>query len=437
MSYNVQTNRIAAGRTGVSGIALLLGLGLCFAGVAAQESPSVPPVPVEEVVGPPPDHMSETLRKEINNIVVIATRGPAEGEVVGTYEKGTAGLIDGAAGGTRIGRIVKEVGPVPVVIPIPILVIPGAIFGGLSGAAKREIQEFRDALTEELIAAETDSLTDDGLALDVFWGLRKLPNLNSKIIAPTAEVPADTDALLYVVFRGVEIDVQGKEAIITTSAEAKVRGNTNGRDVFSTVVYYQDRDTLRDWTDNNNALWREYVNYARHFLGREISAEVFDRIKLPYTFAVAKTDTASRNRKDAHQLVSKTLRPTLAWDLQVSGNDAYGAWTHALTEAEIFYDLEIYDNHRLIYFEEQLPDPRHTLNMDLEQCGVYRWSVRPSYHVDGDVRYGEWARFPDANDEAPKISGVVSATGIHGRDASAAPAYIQNFASLDIKCGRR
>jgi hypothetical protein len=68
--------------------------------------------------------------------------------------------------------------------------------------------------------------------------------------------------------------------------------------------------------------------------------------------------------------------------------------------------------------------------MELEPCKTYHWSVRPSYHVRDDIRFGEWMRF-DSDTDSPTRKGIV------GRNASDAPAYIQDYALLEIKCGRR
>jgi hypothetical protein len=52
--------------------------------------------------------------------------------------------------------------------------------------------------------------------------------------------------------------------------------------------------------------------------------------------------------------------------------------------------------------------------------------VRPSFRINGAQRYGEWMRSdPD------------SANGNDGKAASFAPAYIYDFASLQIQCGNR
>ena len=84
-----------------------------------------------------------------------------------------------------------------------------------------------------------------------------------------------------------------------------------------------------------------------------------------------------------------------------------------------------YDMHRLVYSAKHVPDPRHTVAVELEKCKTYRWTVRPSYRVGSDTRFGEWMRFK---------TDTVTDNGNVGRKASEAPAYIQDFASLNIKC---
>jgi hypothetical protein len=377
-------------------------------------------------------HMSEVLRSSIERLVVIAGASPADQEITGSYEKETAGLVGGIDDGTRAATVSKDIGGVPINIPIPILTVPAAIIGGISGATKREIQELRDAMTEDLARAADQPLTNDGLATDVYFSLLNVPDLDTKLFASTTPIPNDTDAILYVSVNEVTIDVQGKEAILTTSATVTLRRLSDGKGLYEREIQYQDRDTLDNWTENESALWRDYANFARHYLGREISAEVFDRIKLRHELRPKESDTVSRVKKNEWQGVSKSTTPTLAWELNLLGGDTYGAWINEVDESKIFYDVEIYDLHQLVYAESKIPDPFHTLAFEIETCGMYRWSVRPSYHVDGDIKFGEWMRF-----NADNGSDSDAGKGSVGRKASEAPAYIQDFALLEIKCGRR
>ncbi len=377
-------------------------------------------------------HMSEALRSNVKKVVVLPGPSPADQAITGTYEKETPGLIGGIDAGRRAGTITKEIGGVNVNVPFPILTIPGAIVGGISGKTKRDIQEFRDALTEDLAKAANQPLTNDGLALDVYRGLRSVPGLDSKLLAPTTPIPNDTDAILYVNVKDVKIDVQGEEAILTTSAAMTLRRLSDGTDLYERVVQYQDRDTLSNWTENENALWHDYANFARHYLGREISAEVFDRIELRHELRPKESDTVARVKKNEWQGVSRSTSPTLAWELTLLGGDSYGSWANAIDESDIYYDVEIYDMHRLVYAEKQVEDPIHTLEIGIDACKTYRWSVRPSYHLGTDIKFGEWMRFKsDADTDTDTGKGSV------GKKASEAPAYIQDFALLEIKCGRR
>ena len=379
----------------------------------------------------PHTHMSEALRSSVKKVVVIAGESPARQSITGSYEKETAGLIGGADAGSRIGTISKEIGGAPVSFGVPILTIPGAIFGGLSGAAKREIQEFRDALTEDLVQAANQPLTNDGLASDVYFGLRNVPGLDTKLFAPTTPIPNDTDAILYVSVNDVTIDVQGKEAILTTSAGVTLRRLNDGKILYERVIQYQDRDALGNWTKNENALWHDYANFARHYLGREISAEVFDRIELRHELRPKESDTVARVKKNEWQGVSRSTSPTLAWELTLLGGDSYGSWASAIDESDIYYDVEIYDMHTLVYAENQVQNPLHTLVFEIDACKTYRWSVRPSYHVGSDIKFGEWMRFNSDTD-----TDADTGKGITGKKASEAPAYLQDFASLKIECGR-
>lgn len=379
-----------------------------------------------------PSHMSEGLRASIDKVIIIAGAVPARQDVTGSYEKPTPGLVGGMDKGWEKGTIRKDIGGVPVTFPIPVLQAAGAIFGGISGMTQREIQEFRDALTEDLANAADHPLSADALAQGVYFALQKLPNLEKRVFAATTPVPEDTDAVLYVNVNRLTIVVDGSDAVLTTSAVATLRRLADGWDLFTTQTVYQDRDTLENWTENDNALWRAYANYARHYLSREISAEVFDRVELNHELRPKETDTIDRVKRNDWQGITRSTTPTLAWELTLLGGNTYGAWADSIDESDIYYDVEIYDDRSLVYTESQVPDPSHTLLYELEPCKTFRWSVRPSYRVGNDVKYGEWMRArPETNSTAKNGNGNI------GRQASLAPAYTQDFAELEVKCGRR
>jgi hypothetical protein len=420
--------------TGKSAVLYLGALAIsCLGWTARAQTGSEPQTTIPQIIPVEKGaYMSEALRSSVHKTVVIAGESPPSDEISGTYEQETAGLIGGMNEGSRLGTVSQEIGGVNVNFPIPILTIPGAIFGGLSGATKREIQEFRDTLTDELANAESKPLTNDGLALDVYREIGKVPGLQAKLFARTTPIPTDTDAVLFVSFHDVGINVEGSDAVLTVGAKATLRRASDGNKLYETIVRYRDRDTLSNWTENDNALWRDYANFAAHYLSREVSAVVFDRVELAHVLRPQKTKTAVPDRKNERQVVSKSPSPTLAWELTLDAENPTFPWAGTIDESGIFYDVEIYTNQRLVYVERQIPEPTHTVAIELEACQTYSWSVRPSYHVDNEVRYGEWMRLkPETEEEA--VAGI----GISGRSASTAPAYIQDFPLLKIKCGRR
>lgn len=416
----------------VSPLTLVAMLSLVAGFPALGQAPESPAPAVQAITVSPHAYLPESVRTSIRKAVIIGRESPPQEEISGSYRKETPGLVGGMNEGSRLGTVSQEIGGVNINFPVPILTIPGAIFGGLSGAAQREMQAFRDGLTKELSAAENTPLTNEGLALDVYQELGRLSSPETKLFAPSVPIPDDTDAILFVSFEDVGIDVDGDAAVLAVSAKATVRDPDDGLKIYDTVIAYEDRDTLKNWTANGNALWKDYANFAAHYLAREITAVLFARVEPAHRLQPIESRTVSRVKKNAWHGISKSTTPTLAWQLLAHADGASPAIVGA-GEADIYYDVEVYDNHRLVYSQRQVPDPEHTLSYEIDACKTYRWSVRPSYRIDGVVRYGEWMRFrrePGAGEEAATPAG----NGNVGRKASEAPAYIQDFAQLQIKC---
>jgi len=370
--------------------------------------------------------MEEADRSSVSKIVLLPATAPAGGAVTGSYGKETLGLIDGMDQGRDFGTINQDIAGIPINFPIRILTVPGAILGGLIGASTRELQDYRDALAAKLIEASRTTLSNDALATDVFWRLREVPSLKPKIFALTTPIPADTEAILYVSFSDSTIDVQKDEAILTMSASATLRRVSDGAELYNNQVHYQDRDTLKNWTANDTVAARDFANYARHYLGREISAELYERAEIQEELRPRESNDVSNVKKNQWQGVSKSRTPTLAWELGLKDDDSQTGWAKGISKADIAYDVEIYDKHQIVYAAKKITESQFTLDFELEACKTYRWSVRASYRIGNDVRYGDWMR----SDPDP-------ANGNDGKAAAEAAAYIYDFASLEIKCGRR
>lgn len=407
---------------------------------------------VEKGLGPL--HMPEELREPVEKVIVVSGRRVADQEVDGSYGRATPGLVGGMDRGSRMGTISKEVGGVPIYFPIPGTQLPGAILGGIIGLSQREIQEFRDQLTEQLVNSESPPLRSDGLALDAFWEIRRQePHLESHLFSTNLEIPEDADAVVHTDFDDLAIEIDGREAVITTSVIAKVQFPGDDRKVYETRISYRDRDELGNWTANDNALWLSYQNFARHYLGRAVGEDLFNRIAVDHELLPAASgDTTFRGERAQH-LATNALTPTLAWTLEPG--EAQGAIADVVETASVAWDIEIFDDRQLVYDAKDLPEPRHRLGYPLEPCATYRWSVRPVYRADDRVRFGEWMRFDhepqqsnrgkrrekSPEDKASEAREALRARldfgkGIMGRSASTAQAYVQDFATLEVGCSR-
>jgi hypothetical protein len=398
--------------------AVAIAHGSVFAADAAQQ--------LSSVVQQSANFMPEEHRISTRKVVVLPGAAPATGAVTGSYQKETLGLIDGIDEGRGFGTINKDIAGIPISFPIRVLTVPGAIISGLIGASQREIQDYRDAMTENLKEASKTTLSNDALATDVFWRLHGAPSIDAKVFALTTPIPQETEALLYVSFSDFTIDVQKDDAVMSMSASATLRRISDGVELYANQVHYQDMDSLKNWIENDSAAWKNFANYARHYLGRELAAEIIERAHVQSELLPQKSKTVDLVKKNAWQGVSTSTSPTLAWKHALASDDSQVGWATSISGADVAYELEIYDRQQLVYAARKLEEAQFTLDIELEACKTYRWSVRPSYSLGGDIRYGEWMR-----------SNPDPANGNIGQAAAEAAAYIYDFASLEIKCGRR
>jgi hypothetical protein len=356
--------------------------------------------------------------------VVLPGATLASSTISGSYEEPS---LDGGGGGVSVGggpRVVRDIYGIPVGMSFPIFSIST---GGSrnSNGVSRKVQERRDALTKLLLDASSASpLSNDALATDVFWRLRDDPALDPKIFATNIPIPEDTDAILYVRYSDSIIDVQGDTAFLSTSAMAVMSRKSDGTNVYEHMVHYRDRDKLENWTKNNNEAWYDFSAYSRHYLAREIAAELYERVNVQSELRPKETATVVPLKNEEWKAVSKTTTPTFAWTINLDGDESQPEWVRNMDASDLAFEFEIYDKHRIVYGAKNIKDTQLTIDQELEACKTYRWSVRPSFRINGVQRYGEWMRWdPD------------SPNGNDGKAASVASAYIYDFASLEIKCG--
>ena len=370
-----------------------------------------------------PKYLAETVRGKIDDLAVVPGTDAADKNLAGTYDEDTLGASGGMAVGTQAGTPSVDVGPVTVSTSVPQLTLPGAVLGSLYGHTERKMQEFRDALAEDLAATSSQPLNSERLARHVYQDLQDLPVPDTRLFAATTPVPEGIDAVLHVNINDVVIDVRDGDAILKTTTEISLRRQSDGERLYRRWIYYQDQDSLSNWTKNDNALWRDYANFASHYLGRAISSAVFAGTDLEHELAPAESKSVSLQRRDKWQATSKSIAPTLAWDFNLPDETSIDA-------SNVYFDVEIYDNQRLVYEQQRIAQTELRIARNLEPCKTYRWSVRPAYQTSDSIRYGDWM-------QAPTAAAATTVNGIEGRKASTAPAYIQDFATLKIHCRAR
>jgi hypothetical protein len=261
------------------------------------------------------------------------------------------------------------------------------------------------------------------LATDVFWGLKDINGIDPKLVSVTAGIPPDTDAILYINLDEVTLNIQKDEAIISTVATARLQNKADGTTLFRTTASYSDRDQLKNWTGNDYVLWREYRQFARHYLARELIDELYARITVGHSMEPVYGDTIKPDKKDPWHGETRSVSPTLRWAVELTDGVEI-----QYDKAAVLWEVEIYDTRQPIYRAQRVPNTQFQLDIPLEPCKTYYWSVRPTYTSDGRTNYGAWMR---------KGTETAQGNGNVGRAISEAHAYIQDFASFEVDCRAR
>ena len=390
-------------------ISTLLAVSMAFA-VSAQTNPGL------EVQEP----MSDELRSEFGFLVVRPGIAVPKEYLTGTYNKDSLTMAEGAAKGGGIGTVSKDIGGIPINFPIPIIGQIGQIVGGIVGAQQEAVQGFRDRLARDLAEAGGKPMSSESLADDVFWLVRNQPALKTRLLLPDQEVPADFEAILFVNVDSIQISVKDDDAVIMTAATATLMRASDGVHVFDQQFVYEDRDTLKNWTKNDDAAWHSYAAFARHYLAREIVARLYERVDAWAALAPTKSDDIKPIKRNLWAGTTKVAMPELNWTSEILDG--------SVQAAAVTYEIEIYDPLQMVYADRGLQATSYRVPIELEGCKSYRWTVRPVYRAGNELRYGEWMRADDG--KQTKQGGI-------GPQASVATAYLYDLPSFEVSCGRR
>ena len=281
----------------------------------------------------------------------------------------------------------------PIILPLAV------IFAAASVKVQQQIQEFRDELTEDLAEDIERPSPNIELASVLHTNMHRVPQVDSILLAAGEPIPDNVDAVLKIWVSDLDINVQGDNATLTTTAVATLTNREHGGRIFRRSYEYSVHDDIGRWARNDNALLRDYAIGARHYFARRISDEFFGNVYLRHVLRVVKTGAG-----------------VLSWELVLLGEDEDSAWANAITESDARYDLEIYDGSHLVYSAYDIVGTSHEIPEDLEPCGNYNWTVRPIYFFEGTARAGEWLAHESA---IRRMYGSLDAAGYQGTGAAA------------------
>jgi len=336
-------------------------------------------------------HMPENIRRAIRSVEVVADDRKPELRVGGDYGQYLATTGEGAAGGLAAGARVtgamvaedpRAIFLVPFILPVAL--IAGGIGGAAAAKIETELAEFREGLTDDIVADGNQPMPSDVLASAL---IDRLVSTDKLLL-----VTEGGDASLTVSITIISFDTQNEDAVITAFATGVLSSAVDGSVLYSTSLKYSERNTLRNWTANENALWDDYVVHARQFLAAEFIAEIFETVHVRNVLRPLKTETFTGGWSGR----AKTSRPTFSWELFLLGGDPYEG---QIDKQNIAFDLRVFEGGRLTYEAPRISGTSHELSEPLPRCAELRWSVRPVYQIDGETRAGSWMQLRSGFDK--------------------------------------
>jgi len=369
--------------------------------------------------------MPESIRQWVASVNVAADGGAPTLYVGGDFGRETMTTGEGAAAGAGAGvgltgEMVAEDPRTLILVPfvLPVAIVAGTVVGAAAAKIEQEVQQFRDGLTDNLSGSGDTALPGAALAETLRGHLEFVTDVE------VADADTATTSLTVEVSE-VSIIVEDNDATVTTEVIATLSDIESGSALYTHRFSHSDRDTLRNWTADDNALWDVYVDNARRRISRDISEHFFETIVTRHVLRPVRT-ASQAGSGDSWNSRLKTDTPTLGWELFLLGDDEYDEWR--LEERPTTFDLEIYDGARIVYAKNRIEGTGHEVAEALPPCKTLYWTVRPVYAIDGRTRAGEWMYRHSATERMMKKQGVTFSGDI--RDAW------EGFAKIRTRCSK-
>lgn len=364
------------------------------------------------------DHMPENIRRSVRTVEVVADNRRPELRVGGDYgqyipttgEGAAAGAADGAkVTGAMLAQDPRAIILVPFIFPVAL--IAGGIGGAAAAAIRKDLAEFREGLADDIVADRNQPMPSDVFASEL---VDRLGSTDDVLF-----VTEGGDASLMVSITVISFDTEKEDAVITAFAGGVLTSVSDGSVLYSKSLKYSERNTLRNWTANENALWDDYVVHARQFLAAEFIADIFETVHVRSVLRPLKTETFTGGWSGR----ARTSTPTFSWELFLLGGDPYEG---QIDKRNIAFDLRIFEGGRLAYEVRRISGTSHEVSEPLPRCAELRWSVRPVYQIDGETRAGSWMQFRSGFDKLWNNEAL--------KDRPATPEFWQYYPEVSTRC---
>lgn len=371
-----------------SGLGVILAISLVNSGCSSWfymgQHPSVE-------YGATADHMPENIRRSVRTVEIVADNRKPELRVGGDYGQyvptSGEGAAAGAAAGAKVtGAMIAEDPRTIILVPLifPVALIAGGIGGAAAAKIERDLAEFREGLADDIVADGDRPMPSDVLASVLVDRLESTDDVQS--------VMEGGDAILTASITRISVDTENEDATITAFASGTLTSTIDGSVLYSKSINYSERNSLRNWTANENALWVAYAVHARQFLAAEIIADMFETVHVRNVLRPLKTETFTGGWSGR----AKTSTPTFSWELFLLGGDPYEG---QIDEQNVAFDLRVFEGGRLAYEARRISGTSHELSEAMPPCKDLRWSVRPVYRIDGQARAGDWMQYRSGFDK--------------------------------------
>ncbi|MEM7450818.1 MAG: hypothetical protein AAF350_05200 [Pseudomonadota bacterium] len=363
------------------------------------------------------DYLTEDTRRTLRAVRITVDTAKPTLTVGGDYGAPTTSLSEAAAAGAAEGisdsaGVLSEDPRALVLYPIvmPAAMIAGSIAGASAAAFEKKLAEFREELADELVTSSDTPTPGVGLAQALTVMIPQRTDV---------QVTKDADTELVISIRDISVDTADRDAVITTVADITLTRLADSKVLYRRSKRYAERNSLRAWSADDYALYQGYPERARRYVAAQVVADVFERLHVRHVLRPAGSESFTGGWAGRFRGGDTTL----AWEYFLVGGDDHAP---KLDEDSIQFDLRILEADRIVYEANRIDGDTHTVRDVLPECTTLRWSVRPTFLVDGQRRAGAWMHYRSNFDKIwnSEFDGPMAET----------PPHWQYFARLTPPC---